>query len=136
MSPLRDQPLLEENSLLVGRIIEPAEFSITEFGIKFRRLERKCVEPGGMATARADLGEAQQFLANAAAAQIGTHPEIVDKQPVAVGAAGQSRGDIAIRLADKDAKPLPFRVAQIRSIMFAELAAEPVARCWRGSVLD
>ena len=95
MSPLRDQPLLEENSLLVGRIIEPAEFSITEFGIKFRRLERKCVEPGGMATAlaSADLGEAQQFLANAAAAQIGTHPEIVDKQPVAVGAAGQPRGD-------------------------------------------
>jgi len=38
-SSLRDQPLLEENSLLVGRIIEPAEFTISEFGIKFWRLE-------------------------------------------------------------------------------------------------
>jgi hypothetical protein len=38
-SSLRDQPFLEENSLLVGRIIEPAEFTISEFGIKFWRLE-------------------------------------------------------------------------------------------------
>jgi len=99
-SPVRDQPLLEENSLLVGRIIEPAELAVTEFRIKFRRLERKRVQPSGVAAAlaRTGLGEAQQFLADAAAAQIGTHPEIVDKQPVAVGAAGQPRGDVAVRL--------------------------------------
>ena len=42
-SPLRDQPLLKENSLLVGRIIEAAELAVTELRIKFRRLERKRV---------------------------------------------------------------------------------------------
>jgi len=115
-SPLRHQPLLEENSLLVGRIIETAELAITEFRIKFRRLERKRVEPSRVAAAlaRTGLGEAQQFLADAAAAQVGTHPEIVDKQPVAVGTPGQPRGDVAIWLPDKDAEPLPSRVAQIR----------------------
>ena len=84
------------------------------------------------ALARANFGQAQQFLADAAAAQIGTHPEIVDEKPVAVGAAGQPRGDVAIRLADKDAEPLPFRVVQMRSIMLAELAAKPVTRGRRG----
>jgi hypothetical protein len=118
-SPLRHQPLLEENSLLVGRIIETAELAITEFRIKFRRLERKRVEPSRVAAAlaRTGLGAAQQFLADAAAAQVGTHPEIVDKQPVTVGTPGQPRGDVAIWLPDKDAEPLPSGVAQIRSIM-------------------
>jgi len=83
------------------------------------------------ALARANFGQAQQFLADAAAAQIGTHPEIVDEKPVAVGAAGQPRGDVAIRLADKDAEPLPFRVVQMRSIMLAELAAKPVTQSCR-----
>ena len=66
------------------------------------------------ALARANFGQAEQFLADAAAAQIGTHPKIVDKQPVAVGAAGQPCGNVAIRLPDKDAVPLPFRVAPRR----------------------
>ena len=61
MSRLRDQPLLEENALPVGRIIEQAELAVTEFRIKFRRLKRKRVEPGGVAAAlaRTGLGKAQ-----------------------------------------------------------------------------
>jgi len=68
------------------------------------------------ALARAGLGEAQQFLADAAAAQVGTHPEIVDKQPVTVSTPGQPRGDVAICLPDKDAEPFRFcRVEPIDS---------------------
>jgi hypothetical protein len=72
----RDQLFFEKNALVIGRVIEASIFLIPEFLIKLRRLERKRIEPGRMASqhSRAALGLGHQAAANPAPAQIGGNP--------------------------------------------------------------
>jgi hypothetical protein len=43
------EALFQEQTLVIGGIVEPGKFVVTEPAIEIRRLERKGVEPGGMA---------------------------------------------------------------------------------------
>jgi hypothetical protein len=56
------EALFQEQTLVIGGIVEPGKFVVTEPPIEIRRLERKGVEPGGMAAeiATVALGLGQQ----------------------------------------------------------------------------
>src|SRR6202035_3019598 len=97
MALLRDQLLFQEDALVVRRVIKPGEFLVTEFRVEIRSLERKGVEPGRMTAefASVALGIGQQDLTDAAATQIGMHPEQVDEQPAGVTIADQPGPDRA-----------------------------------------